>query len=83
MALSWFSPAVPIRERPGLRHNVTSVEAAAELLLKFTKKGAAWRRAVEACVAFGEHRASAQQVRRLFRLAAKEEGVLLTEITDK
>ncbi|ESZ46077.1 hypothetical protein X731_16225 [Mesorhizobium sp. L2C054A000] len=79
MALSWFTPAVPIRERPGLRYNVSSVEAAGEQLLKFTKNGAAWRRAVGCCVAFGEHRASAQQVRRLFRLAAKEEGVLLPD----
>ncbi|KAA3452738.1 DUF982 domain-containing protein [Mesorhizobium sp. SARCC-RB16n] len=77
--MNWFTPKVPVRERPGLRHNVSSVEAAGELLLTFTKRGANWRRAVEACVAFGEHRATAQEVRRLFRLAAKDEGVLLPD----
>ncbi|MER9605376.1 DUF982 domain-containing protein [Mesorhizobium sp. M0243] len=82
MSLSWFSPAVPIKERIGLRYNVSSAEAAAEQLLKFTKRGASWRRAVECCVAFGEQRATAQEVRRLFRLAAKDEGVLLSDMDD-
>ncbi|AIK68534.1 hypothetical protein Lo5R7ANS_64 [Mesorhizobium phage vB_MloP_Lo5R7ANS] len=82
MALSWFSPPVPIREAPGLRYNVNSVEAAGEQLLRFTKRGPHWRRAVECCVAFGEQRASLQDVRRCFRLAAKEEGVLLPDTRD-
>lgn len=82
MSLSWFSPKVPVRSLEGHRHNVSNVEAAAEELLRFTKRGRHWRRAVECCVAFGEHRATAQEVRRLFRLAAQEEGVLLPEISD-
>lgn len=81
MSLSWFSPPVPIKVRIGLTLNVSSVETAAEELLKFTKRGRHWRRAVECCVAFGEQRASVQDVRRTFRLAAQEEGVLLTEIS--
>jgi hypothetical protein len=79
MALSWFTPPVPIKERIGLRYNVSSVEGAGEMLLKFKKQGAAWRRAVTCCVAFGEGKATAQEVRRLFRLAAKDEGVLLDD----
>nr|WP_280951022.1 DUF982 domain-containing protein [Mesorhizobium sp. WSM4312] len=65
---------------PNGRHNVSNVEAAGEVLLKFTKRGPKWRQAVESIVAFGEHKASAQEVRRLFRLAAKEEGVLLPDL---
>ncbi|ESX50214.1 hypothetical protein X762_09340 [Mesorhizobium sp. LSHC426A00] len=79
MALNWFTPAVPIREPLGLRYNVSSVEAAGAQLLRFTKRGAHWRRAVQVCVAFRKHRASAQEVQRLFWLAAKEEGVLLSD----
>lgn len=82
MSLSWFTPKVPIKERVGLRYNVSSVEAAGEMLLKFTKRGASWRRAVQCVVAFGEGEATAQEVRRLFRLAAKDEGVLLPDIDD-
>ncbi|MGX5804820.1 DUF982 domain-containing protein [Bradyrhizobium sp. Arg314] len=71
---------MPVRDGPGICLNVASVEAAAEELLKFTKKGRHWRRAVECCVAFGERHASVQDVRRTFRLAAKEEGVLMSDL---
>ncbi|MES0134480.1 DUF982 domain-containing protein [Mesorhizobium sp. M0016] len=60
-----------------MRYNVSNVEGAAEQLLQFKKHGAHWRRATEACIAAMEGRATAQEVRRCFRLAAKAEGVLL------
>ncbi|TPI67606.1 DUF982 domain-containing protein [Mesorhizobium sp. B3-1-3] len=79
MSLHWFSPPVPIKVRVGLTLNVSNVEAAGAELLRFTKKGKHWRRAVECVVAFGEGQASVADVRRTFRLAAKEEGVLMPE----
>lgn len=53
MLLHWFNPPVPIKVRVGLILNVSSVETAGEELLKFTKRGPHWRRAVQCCVAFG------------------------------
>ncbi|MER9657248.1 DUF982 domain-containing protein [Mesorhizobium sp. M0152] len=82
MSLHWFSPPVPVKTSLSHRYNVSSVEAAGEQLLKFTKRGANWRRAVLACMAFGVGKVSAQDVRTLFRLAAKEEGVLLSDRDD-
>lgn len=79
MNLNWFSPPVPIKARVGLTLNVSNVQAAGTELLRFTEKGRHWRRAVECVVAFGEGQASVTDVRRTFRLAAKEKGGLMPE----
>ncbi|TPL45436.1 DUF982 domain-containing protein [Mesorhizobium sp. B2-4-6] len=66
--------------KPGARYEVNSVEAASEQLLGWTKKGPHWRRAVNCCMAALEDKATTSEVRRCFRLAAKEEGVLLPDL---
>ncbi|RUU53914.1 DUF982 domain-containing protein [Mesorhizobium sp. M2C.T.Ca.TU.002.02.1.1] len=77
MALNWFHPPVPVKtDQPGLTYNCANVEGAAEELLKWSKRGPHWNRAVRACMACLADQATPQEVRRLFRLAAKEEGVL-------
>ncbi|RVA10632.1 DUF982 domain-containing protein [Mesorhizobium sp. M7A.F.Ca.US.002.01.1.1] len=78
MAIHWFNPPVPVKgERSGMISNVNNVEAAAEHLIRWTNKGPHWRRAVKCCVATIEGKATAQEARRCFRLAAIEEGMLL------
>ncbi|SJM34038.1 DUF982 domain-containing protein [Mesorhizobium delmotii] len=77
MSLHWFNPPVYVRtDRPGVRFGVSHVEGAAEQLLKWTKKGPKWKRAVEACVAGMEGEVTPNDVRKAFEAAAKEEGVL-------
>ncbi|MER8719857.1 DUF982 domain-containing protein [Mesorhizobium sp. M0999] len=59
-----------------MTHNVTSVEAASELLLQWTKRGPKWNLAVRVCMACLADQATSQEVRKAFRAAAKEEGYL-------
>ncbi|MER9950339.1 DUF982 domain-containing protein [Mesorhizobium sp. M0047] len=83
MALNWFYPPVPVSgERAGVCYQINNVERAAEELLKWTKRGRKWNRAVHVCMACMADEAAPQEVRRLFRLAAKEEGVLLPDRGD-
>jgi len=78
MALHWFNPPVPVSgERAGMTHNVSNVEAAAEHLLQWTKRGPKWNLAVRVCMAALADQATPQEVRRYFRLAAIEEGKLV------
>ncbi|MER9937123.1 DUF982 domain-containing protein [Mesorhizobium sp. M0088] len=53
---------------------VSNVEAAAEHLLQWTNRGPKWRLAVRACTAALADKATPQEARRCFRLAAIEEG---------
>jgi hypothetical protein len=73
----WFSPPVPVRtKRIGTTREVSSVEAAAEELLTWEKQGAAWRKAVQACIDAGEGRTTAGEARKAFLAAAKACGML-------
>ncbi|RUX93796.1 MULTISPECIES: DUF982 domain-containing protein [unclassified Mesorhizobium] len=75
--LLWFSPTVPVRTtRVGMTREVSSVEAAAEELLTWEKRGAPWRRAVQACIDAGEGRTTAGEARKAFLAAAKACGML-------
>ncbi|RVB05678.1 DUF982 domain-containing protein [Mesorhizobium sp. M7A.F.Ca.CA.004.02.1.1] len=77
MAFHWFNPTVYIKgQQPGITEGISHVEGAAEALLTFTKQGPKWRMAMKACVSCLEGEATPQEVRRLFRLAVVEEGIL-------
>lgn len=83
MPLHWFNPPVPVRgERAGMTYNVSNVEAASEHLLKWTKRGPKWNLAVRVCMAALADQATAQEVRKAFRAAAKEEGMLMSEAAE-
>jgi hypothetical protein len=52
MAIHWFHPPVHIEtDQPGLTYVCTNVEGAAAELMKWTKRGPKWTKAVEACMA--------------------------------
>ena len=76
--MMWFSPSVPVRSatEAGLTHNVSDVLAASEQLLKWTKRGPMWRKAVEACVHAREGKKSPTKAGKAFEAAAKESGML-------
>jgi hypothetical protein len=80
MPLLWFSPKVPVRTDLGHRHLISNVQAASEELLKWTQRGPQWNRAVRVCIAALAGEATPQEARRVFRLAAIEEGRLLPTI---
>ncbi|MBZ9806947.1 DUF982 domain-containing protein [Mesorhizobium sp. ESP-6-2] len=56
---------------------MNNVEAAAAELLKWTKRDPKWNLAVRVCMAVLAGQASPEEARRVFRLAAKEAGMLL------
>jgi hypothetical protein len=60
-----------------MTHNVSNVQAAAEVLLQWTKRGPKWNLAVRVCMAALADQATAQEARKAFRAAAKEEGMFL------
>lgn len=77
MALNWFHPPVNIEtDRPGLTYGCNSVEGAAAELMKWTKRGPKWKKAVEPCKAVHDGEGTADDVRKAFEAAAKEEGLL-------
>ncbi|ESX22138.1 hypothetical protein X766_03990 [Mesorhizobium sp. LSJC255A00] len=81
MALPWFNPPVYVKgDRPGMRYGISHVQGAAEELLKWTKRGPRWRRAIEACMAAIEGKVPPKEVRQLFEDAAKEEKVFLPPV---
>ncbi|SJM33279.1 DUF982 domain-containing protein [Mesorhizobium delmotii] len=51
-------------------------EGAAAELMKWTKRGPKWTKAVEACMACIEGEGTPEDVRKAFEIAAKEEGLL-------
>jgi hypothetical protein len=59
-----------------MSYNVSNVQAASEHLLTWTKRGPKWRLAVRVCMAAMADKATAQEARKAFRAAAKEEGML-------
>jgi hypothetical protein len=78
MASHWFSPPVTVRtDKMGVRYNVTSVEGGAEELLKWTKRGPRWNKAVRIAMAVIADQIDAAEFRKAFEAAAKEEGRLL------
>lgn len=60
----------------GITLGVSNVEAAAEELMKWPKKGPKWNKAVQLCIDCFEDRASPQDVQKAFEEAAKEQGML-------
>ncbi|MES0038874.1 DUF982 domain-containing protein [Mesorhizobium sp. M0046] len=82
MALHWFNPPVPVKtERPGIIRSVNNAEAAGEELMKWTKRGPWWDLAVRVCMAVIFDEMEAEEARKAFLAAAKEEGTLLPPIT--
>ena len=67
---------VRVQNQPGQRLGVNSVEVAAVELLKWDSGGPKWRKAVEACRAALEDRATPDKARKAFEVAAKEAGML-------
>ncbi|MER9832535.1 DUF982 domain-containing protein [Mesorhizobium sp. M0134] len=75
MATHWFSTPVYVKtDRPGVTYGCNNVEDAAEELLKWTKMGPKWRKAVQLCIDAIEDRATPAEARKAFEAAAKEEG---------
>ncbi|MER9561008.1 DUF982 domain-containing protein [Mesorhizobium sp. M0571] len=80
MATHWFYPPVYVRtDRLGVTHRCNNVEGAAEELLKWTKMGPKWRKAVQVCIDAVADRATPEEARKAFEAAAKEEGVLFAD----
>ena len=78
MARHRFSPPVPVMmDTPGLRLQVSSVEVAAEELLKWPKRGPKWMTAVEVCASVLNDLTPSDDARKPFEAAAKEAGKLL------
>ena len=63
--------------KPGLRLRVSSVEVAAEELLKWPKRGPKWKAAVEVCRSALNDLTPSDDARKAFEAAAKEAGKLL------
>jgi hypothetical protein len=77
MAIHWFHPPVNIEtDRPGLTYGCNNVEFAAAEFMKWTKRGPKWKKAVKACMAVHEGEGTADDVRKAFEVAVKEEGLL-------
>ncbi|MER9665232.1 DUF982 domain-containing protein [Mesorhizobium sp. M0203] len=77
MVILWFSPPVYVKtETKGFRYGVHHVEAAAEELILWTRRGPRWEEAMRVCVDAISGRVSPQQARDAFEEAAKEEGML-------
>ncbi|MER8408129.1 DUF982 domain-containing protein [Mesorhizobium sp. M1307] len=73
MAILWFAPPVYVRtEHDGFRSGVHHVQAAAEELVLWTKRGPKWQKAERACMDAMSGKVSPQQAREAFEEAAKE-----------
>ncbi|PBB16525.1 DUF982 domain-containing protein [Mesorhizobium sp. WSM4313] len=73
----WFSPPIPVKTpRIGIRHEINNVQAAAENLLEWPKRGRNWNKAVKACLAALAGDVPPEDVRVAFEAAAREEGML-------
>ncbi|TIL46030.1 MAG: DUF982 domain-containing protein [Mesorhizobium sp.] len=63
MAIHWFHPPVNIEtDRPGLTYGCNNVEVAAAELMKWTKRGPKWKKAVKACMAVHEGEGTASRL---------------------
>ncbi|MBZ9701727.1 MULTISPECIES: DUF982 domain-containing protein [unclassified Mesorhizobium] len=77
MATHWFSPPVPVSgKQSGMIYIVSNVEAAAEHLFSWTKRGPKWNQAVRTCMHALVDQASPREAREAFLAAAREAGVL-------
>ncbi|TPJ52700.1 DUF982 domain-containing protein [Mesorhizobium sp. B2-6-4] len=77
MAPHWFSPPVPVSgKQAGMTYIISNVEAAAEHLLTWTKRGPKWNQAVRTCMNALVDQATPHEAREAFLAAAKEAGVL-------
>ncbi|MER8639606.1 DUF982 domain-containing protein [Mesorhizobium sp. M1365] len=65
-------------EHDGFRYGVHHVQAAAEELVLWTKRGK-WQKAERACMDAISGKVSPQQARDAFEEAAKEEGMIFPE----
>ncbi|MER9923164.1 DUF982 domain-containing protein [Mesorhizobium sp. M0048] len=73
-------PSGPVKtERPGTLRNVNNAETAGEELLKWTKRGPCWDLAVSVCMAVIFDEMEAEEARKAFLAAAKEEGRLFPD----
>ncbi|MER8595860.1 DUF982 domain-containing protein [Mesorhizobium sp. M1182] len=80
MAILWFSPPVYVKtEHKGFRYAVHHVQAAAEELVLWTKRGSRWQEAVRVCVDALSGKVSPMQARHAFEQAAEEEGMLFPD----
>ncbi|WP_027062244.1 DUF982 domain-containing protein [Mesorhizobium loti] len=77
MDLLWFSPAVRVTtDREGGQDLCHNVQSAVAHLQTWAKRGPKWTLAMSVCSAALADKATAQEARRAFRAAAKEEGRL-------
>ncbi|WP_352720277.1 DUF982 domain-containing protein [Mesorhizobium sp. M0306] len=75
MATHWFSPPVYVKtDRPGVTYGCNNVESAAEELLKWTKMGPKWRKAVQLCADPFQDRVTSEEVRQASRLLPRRRG---------
>ena len=81
-SLLWFTPKVPVKTNAGHRRLISSVQAASEELLTWTRRGAHWNRAARVCIAALAGEATPQEARRCFRMAAIDDGRLLPRIEE-
>ena len=80
MARVWFKPPVTVMtEKPGLSIAISSVERAAEQLLKWPERGPNWHAAAAACMAALNGTGPPEQARSAFVEAARESGMLLED----
>jgi hypothetical protein len=78
MARIWFHPPVDVAtQKLGRTVAVNSVERAAEQLMEWPGRGPLWQAAVLTCMSAMEGKASADEAREAFRMAAEEAGMLL------
>lgn len=72
----WFTPPISVQNpaKPGLIRNVTSVEAAAEELLKWPQKGRKRARAAMVLHDALAGKTTPEAARKAFEAAAKEAG---------
>ncbi|MER9133525.1 DUF982 domain-containing protein [Mesorhizobium sp. M0768] len=80
MAILWFLPPVYVKtEHDGFRYGVHSVQAAAEELVLWTKRGPKWQEAERVCADAMRRKVSPKQARDAFEEAAKEEGMIFPD----
>ncbi|MDX8529127.1 DUF982 domain-containing protein [Mesorhizobium sp. MSK_1335] len=74
----WFAPPVAVKaSHRDVRYEVNNVQAAAENLLEWPKRGGTWNGAVRVCLAALAGDLTPDDARAAFEAAAKEQGLLL------
>ncbi|MGX8009648.1 DUF982 domain-containing protein [Mesorhizobium sp. ORM8.1] len=82
MLLGWFHAPVTVKapSQGDVRHDISHVQAAREQLLQWTKRGPKWYLAADACLGAIDGKVPPHEVRKAFVEAAKEEGMLLSDL---